>query len=472
MRVTLFLFFVLWGFRHPGAAQAPPALPAATVLSGHLDHAPTGDTVRLWAGRQRLKTPVNSAGDFALVVTGLAHAEFVDFSYAGQRTPLYLTPGDQLHLTLDFPRFDESLRYTGRGAASNNYLAQSLWQFQFGPRPTDELTAATTPAQARQAADAFRAEQLAFLRTYRQQHPLPADFEQQATDHITLLWAKRVLSYPIYYQRVAQRAPSLPDDYYAFLRQLPATTFSDTVERTPDDYTLVFVCLEAYGNRLAPTGQLATDPGGGERLYAQATADLGDTPVRDQAVYQFLERQLATNLAGVVAAYPAFRAHNRDSTAAQSLRKGLRAMQRLQPGKDAPAFALVDAAGRTISLSELRGKVIYLDFWGTWCGPCLAEMPASEALRQHFAGRDVVFVYISINDPKEKWQQLLASRKFDTYQAVQLWSPDLKTAQAYLVREYPSYYLIGRNGQFISTQAPRPSNKKEAVAAIEQALLR
>jgi thiol-disulfide isomerase/thioredoxin len=120
----------------------------------------------------------------------------------------------------------------------------------------------------------------------------------------------------------------------------------------------------------------------------------------------------------------------------------------------------------------LRGKVTYLDFWGTWCAPCLAEMPASEALRQHFAGRDVVFVYISIDDPKEKWQRLLASRQFDTFQAVQLWSPDLKTAQAYLVREYHSYYLIGRNGQFLSIRAPRPSNNKEVVAAIEQALLR
>jgi cytochrome oxidase Cu insertion factor (SCO1/SenC/PrrC family) len=99
-------------------------------------------------------------------------------------------------------------------------------------------------------------------------------------------------------------------------------------------------------------------------------------------------------------------------------------------------------------------------------------MSASEALRQYFAGRDVVFVYISINDSKEKWQRLLASHQFDTFQAVQLWSPDLKTAQAYLMREYPSYYLIGRNGQFLSIRAPQPSNNKEVVAAIEQALLR
>lgn len=84
-----------------------------------------------------------------------------------------------MHLTLDFPRFDESLRFTGRGANANNYLAQAFWRFDTGqqPRPQDQLTATTTPGQARPAADAFRAHQLAFLATYGQQHPLPAAFQ-------------------------------------------------------------------------------------------------------------------------------------------------------------------------------------------------------------------------------------------------------------------------------------------------------
>jgi len=469
---TLLLVFALLGLGYPGATQPLPSLATTTALSGHLDHAPGGDTLRLRIGTQLLKTPLSPTGDFKLLVPGLSQARHGSVSYARQQAVLYLTPGDQLHLTLDFPRFDESLRFTGRGANANNYLAQAFWRFEAGqqPRPQDQLTATTTPGQARQAADAFRAQQLAFLATYGQQHPLPVDFQQLATGHITLQWAKLLLTYPETYLQLAQRAPDLPVDYYAFLRQLPATTFAPSAERSPVDNTMTIQCLRGYGYRLVPTGHLGTDPAVGERLYAQATADLGDTPVRDQAVYRLLGGQLATDLAGVRAAYPAFRKHNRDSTAARGLRQGILAMQDVQPGQAAPAFSLVDATGRTVSLSDFRGKVIFLDFWGTWCAPCLAEMPASEALRQHFAGRDVVFVYLSVNDPKEKWQRMLASRKLGTFQAVHLWSPDLKTAQAYQVSEYPSYYLIGRDGHLLATRAPRPSNTSEAVAAIEQAL--
>ena len=472
MRTKLLLLFILLGIGHPGTTQELSSLAANTVLSGHLDCAPSGDTVRLRIGTQLLIMPLSPTGDFKLVVPELSQARYGSLSYARQQTSLYLTPGDQLHLTLDFPRFDESLRFTGRGANANNYLAQAFWRFEAEqqPRPEDQLTATTTPGQARQAADAFRAQQLAFLATYGQQHTLPAGFQQLATGHITLQWAKFLLTYPETHLRLAQQVPSLPADYYAFLQQLPANTFAPSAERSPMDNTLTIQCLRGYGYRLAPTGRLGTAPAAGERLYAQATADLGDTPVRDQAVYRLLGGQLATDLAGVLTAYPAFRAHNRDSTAARGLRQGILAIQQVQPGQAAPAFSLVDATGRTVSLSDFHGKVIFLDFWGTWCAPCLAEMSASEALRQYFVGRDVVFVYISVNDPRDKWQRMLATRKFGTFQAVQLWSPNMKTAQAYQVSEYPSYYLIGRDSQILSTRPPRPSNNSEAVAAIEQAL--
>ncbi|MGI4832414.1 MAG: TlpA family protein disulfide reductase [Janthinobacterium lividum] len=203
--------------------------------------------------------------------------------------------------------------------------------------------------------------------------------------------------------------------------------------------------------------------------------DFGDSPARDHAVFWLLWQQLATNPPGALAAYPAFRAHNRDSTLARRLRKAITTIEarpRIQPGQLAPVFSLVDAAGHPVSLSDFRGKVIYLDFWGTWCAPCLAEMPTSEALRQHFAGREVAFVYISVNDTQAKWHQMLMNRHLDTFRAVQLWSSTVGTAQAYSVPEYPCYYLIGRDGRFVTIHPPRPSNSKEAIAAIEQALAR
>jgi hypothetical protein len=104
-----------------------PAPPTAATLSGHLDHAPAGDTVRLaygpHQGGQRLRAVLSPAGDFRVTVPDLKTGTPVDFYYVRQHASLYLRPGDDVRMTLDFPKFDESLRFSGRGADANNYLA-------------------------------------------------------------------------------------------------------------------------------------------------------------------------------------------------------------------------------------------------------------------------------------------------------------------------------------------------------------
>ena len=109
-----------------GANQLPRVSPAVTIVEGHLDHAPAGDTIRLYYGNQQTRAVVDPGGDFKLLVNGFSEASFASLAYARQRTALYLTPGDRLRLVLDFPHFETSLRYSGRGATANNYLAQCL----------------------------------------------------------------------------------------------------------------------------------------------------------------------------------------------------------------------------------------------------------------------------------------------------------------------------------------------------------
>jgi hypothetical protein len=148
---------------HLLAAPGPPI----TRFGGHLSHAPAGDTVRLFVGERRVKTPLSPGGDFQFEFNDLQATTPVHFTYAGQSTRLYLLPGDQLRLTLDFKEFDKSLVYSGKGANVNNYMAQAQWRFEYSPpdsepRPMDQLRQkpGTTPAEMRRNADAFRKKQL------------------------------------------------------------------------------------------------------------------------------------------------------------------------------------------------------------------------------------------------------------------------------------------------------------------------
>ena len=463
----------IWFFLAGLALGTPPA-PPLTVLSGHLTHAPAGDTVRVSVGQQRYKTVLSPRGDFRLVLKDLSAPVPADFFYARQHASLYLAPGDQLHLTLDFREFDKTLRFTGRGATANNYLAQAGWQFAYGPaadtlRPQPQLTPATSPATMRQLADTFRQRQVAFLAAYDQATPLPPAFRRDQELGITLDWGTQLLDYVAYHRDHAAGA-TVPEAYFGFLRELPLATLP--TGRSQAENTRVIRLVNSYQNRLAPSGTLSTDPAAAGRLYALAAAELGTTALRDLAMYQLLSWKLDDDLPGVLAAYPTFRALNHDSAYARSLHAILAKRVLLAVGRPAPAFSLRDNTGRTVTLQDLRGKVVYLDFWGTWCPPCMKEMTGfSHALKQKFEGRDVVFVYISVGDAEAKWQQVLASQHLTSPNSVHLRQPkEGQVAFDYQINAYPTYWLIGRDGRILDMQAPRPSDGPKTVAALEAAL--
>ena len=68
------------------------------------------------------------------------------------------------------------------------------------------------------------------------------------------------------------------------------------------------------------------------------------------------------------------------------------------PGNPAPDFQLEDNHGNLVSLSALRGKVVMVNFWATWCPPCRAEMPSMEKLHQAMAGEDFVMLAINVEE--------------------------------------------------------------------------
>jgi len=76
----------------------------------------------------------------------------------------------------------------------------------------------------------------------------------------------------------------------------------------------------------------------------------------------------------------------------------------LAPAADAPQadLTLKDAGGQKVRLRDLRGKVVVLNFWATWCGPCNAEMPMLVEMEKQYAGRGVVFIGASLDDAKSK----------------------------------------------------------------------
>ena len=118
-----------------------------------------------------------------------------------------------------------------------------------------------------------------------------------------------------------------------------------------------------------------------------------------------------------------------------------------------------------------KGKVIYIDFWATWCGPCRGEMPASKKIREHFKGKDVVFVYLcSSSSGKGSWKRMVREMEIegDNYFVEEpAWS-DL--TGRFGITGIPHYILIDRKGRVVDSHAPRPSQQDLLIPAIEKLL--
>ncbi len=127
--------------------------------------------------------------------------------------------------------------------------------------------------------------------------------------------------------------------------------------------------------------------------------------------------------------------------------------KKLMPGTDAVDCDLSTPEGKMLKLSDLYGKVLYLDIWATWCGPCCEEIPYMEKLHEHFKNdKRVELISISIDTNKKAWLNKLAQDKPQ-------WKQYLcgEFIKRYGITGIPCFLMIDKSGKIITVQAPRPS---------------
>lgn len=129
--------------------------------------------------------------------------------------------------------------------------------------------------------------------------------------------------------------------------------------------------------------------------------------------------------------------------------------------KQAPNFTATDVNGKNVSLSDFKGKVVVVDVWATWCGPCKRELPHLKKITQDYQGKNVVFIGVSVDEPKdlEKWKQFIKDEKLT---GVQIFAGGFKSevAQLYKIQTIPRFMVFDQRGNIVSTDAPRPSSNE------------
>ena len=467
MKKTIFSIFLLMLATYVIAQES-------LTVSGTITN-PAGPTAMLLVpnpllpslDRENFTDTLDASGAFSIEVK-LKEPVFATFRHGREISTVYLEPGKDFSLSLNPEQFDESLKYEGEGAAANNFMAANFLKFE-DPNPAQEQMKSLDPKGFKKAATARKKERLAFLESYKGK--VSDDFYRQMQQQIAYEWGGELLSYPSAhaYFNGLEESPELPADYYAFTKQLPLVEPAALSLPAYQQYMFRKV-REDYDRKIEEMDQ---KPAAGKESI-NALYSFAEEQLNGKALEYFRHKLLFNGMSysgldPYAEAYARFIAGGAAPEYKKSLQEVYQRQEHLMAGKEAPSFKLATLEGEELSLEELKGKVVYVDFWASWCRPCLGEMPAAKKMKEHFKDNpDVAFVYISIDEDENSWRKMVEKQAIE---GIHLYSQGWgsKTAQDYAVQAIPRYVLIDQEGKLIDASMSRPSDPA-TIPRIEEAL--
>lgn len=394
-----------------------------------------------------LKT--DAEGNFDTVIE-LDHPAYFNIN----RNTLYLTPGDDL--TIKIAQDNRESEFAGKGAEANLYMKGRLFPhggsfLESGSNIRADFAATRTTIDSLAR---IRRAQLDTLTGVSQ------EFKDLENARIDADIVNSYLSYPSYSQLTAgskdrEQAVQRIDSFYRSLTE----EVRPKIKALADDK---FLDVNVVRSVLSQVSAPYLDS-------MKAWTDGISFSPRIQALFRAsgyvnkLRQEVTDEALAEVKSYT-------DSLQYKDFAIELNGMiakaSRLLKGQPAIDLELTDTAGVVRHLSDFKGKVLYVDFWATWCGPCIQESPHFEALSKEYADKDVAFLPISTDADKRAWKRFITAHK---KQLSQYNCTDKTMYDAWSIYYIPRFVLIDKDFNIANAYAPRPSDP-EAKKAIDALL--
>ena len=244
---------------------------------------------------------------------------------------------------------------------------------------------------------------------------------------------------------------------------------SFTLDTKAFDETLKFEGDDADRSNFMVANSLLQEAYLSEDLFESSKAEFSKTFDKLEVAYDSLKNSYNQ----LDAAY--FENQDRDFKTLQKSYKNyfmgkLEMRKVLAKGTMSPTFSNYENhKGGTTSLSDFKGKYVYIDIWATWCGPCKVEIPFLKKIESKYHDKKIEFISISVDDARRSgtmekahfaWKTMVSQKELTGVQLFTGTGWEAKFVQDYKVSGIPRFILIDPNGNIVDADAPRPSSKK------------
>ena len=407
-------------------------------LSGEITN-PNSDkiTIRGNGYSKVIKVNTNGAFDDTLAIKE-GNFTFYDTK---ESTAIYLAPGYRLDISFDGKEFDETIKYRGIGEKPNNFNAS---YFLFNEK--NNLDSETYKKIENQ--EYFDYE----LKTYASIKKLLNESEIENEEFLASQADK------FRFKMLNNLITKLGEDYFAGKTKAIITQYLDSETNKIDFKDSVMFAsnndykyfLSSYFVSGLTSGDLKTLELYNEELMEMQKKSIVTTLKRGISFYNM--EKLDVYYQTIVKLVPNDKDINR-------MKEKFDRIKNLKKGSLSPSFNYPDSSGKNISLESLKGKLVYVDVWATWCGPCKAQIPFLKQLEEKYREEDIAFVSLSIDKLTNisKWKDMIVDKELEGIQIIADKAWRSKFVTDYVIEGIPRFILIDKDGNLMDPMAPRPA---------------
>lgn len=427
----------------------PEEKPTYSVINGTVTNN-VGEMAFIRGNSFELRMPIIENGTFTDTLD-IKSDGFYELYVGRERTEIYLEQGKNVSVNVDAGEFDESLKYTGDLANENNFLAAKyMWNEQ--NVNFEELFSMDESNFLQQ----LEKNQKSIENLYNENKISNENFKKKVAEEDKYSRALLIESYingHSYYTK--------NDTFKAsegFYNELKDINYKDTLAyRNSIAYQNL---LQAHYDRLVAKEASESNGTNETILYLKkVNQELPDGYAKDNMMNSYLQFGLKAD-ESLEEAYNIYKNSNPNSENLAKLTVQYDKLKVILKGSPSPTFNYENHKGGTTSLESLKGKYVYIDVWATWCGSCLREIPSLKEVEKEYSNKNVQFVSISIDEPKDydKWKDMVTEKELTGIQLVADNNWKSKFVVDYAIQGIPRFILIDPQGNIVSADAPRPSD--------------